>query len=491
MEALQRQPPTFRGVVALILDKKPGLHPNVVQGIIQASADKVNSDDIYQYDSDGFHKEMGYGRLNAGRAMEMLSCPWELQNYTAGPFSSTYTELETFSTQIDAPAYGLHYRPDARFLSDVYSVTMYKVTVTATLPKNFLKKYVFVRTGQETKGGTRIQAPSAENFFYLNDDGFAEVISINGNTVKFETFAYRVWDISTTPDQDKGWFPRHPNDITIAYTVLGIPGQIAGPSTICTTGSFEIIGQPANTDVTWSASTGLSIDPNTGIATKQSRYKGHVTVSATLTGQCGDRYPFSTTTWVGTPELPGAITGPTQLTPGMNATYWIEPPVRSNSYKWVIPSGCYYHYCWENLNQNQTMLSLQAGDPGYDAIEYKATNICGTNTRSLMVNVQNPYGGGGGGGDCGPSLSASPNPAKNGDVTVSIVYPPEPCDESQADFREVQNSLTLIDDDGTVLYKKSFKGSEVKLEKLKIQPGVYLIIVEHRSKNILSRLVID
>ena len=64
---------------------------------------------------------------------------------------------------------------------------------------------------------------------------------------------------------------------------------INGPSVVCATAAFALQTQPVSAVVSWSTSnsSGLSINPTTGLATRQNNFNGLVTITASVTGGCG------------------------------------------------------------------------------------------------------------------------------------------------------------------------------------------------------------
>lgn len=53
------------------------LYNDGIRNIIKLSADKVRTD-LYTYDSHGWNEEVGFGRLNARRALDFLRAPYTL-----------------------------------------------------------------------------------------------------------------------------------------------------------------------------------------------------------------------------------------------------------------------------------------------------------------------------------------------------------------------------------------------------------------------------
>jgi subtilisin family serine protease len=115
------------------------------------------------------------------------------------------------------------------------------------------------------------------------------------------------------------------------------------------------------------------------------------------------------------------IVGLTQLTPGLQATYFInEPYGTATNYVWTIPYGCSNNYCWELTGgQGTSQINVSAGRTGVQNISCKVYN---GNTllaeHDLNINVQNPYIGGSGTDTCGSLVYGA-----------FVIYPPVPCDD--------------------------------------------------------------
>lgn len=207
---------------------------------------------------------------------------------------------------------------------------------------------------------------------------------------------------------------------------------ISTPSAICYSGTtVSLTNVGPGTSVLWTTGSNMSILSGNGTPTINVRAISAITretgiIQASVS--CSDAQVPAKNVWVGKPLFTTALqTHNTQLTPGMQTQFYANAS-GATSVSWVIPTGCYQHYCWELLNSyvlnGQAVGVVRAGKPGYYGIEGKLHNGCGIDVRSIYVNVQNPRGGGGGGGggNCGPGLTISPNPSVRGDITVNVIY---------------------------------------------------------------------
>ncbi len=178
------------------------LHPEDVEGIIEASAEKVGG---YSYAQNGWDPQAGHGRINAGDAMKMLHAPWALQHHTStggAITSSTGNYVATFTDPGNGPLdFG------------VYIVKRHEVTSWVDVP-DFVEYHMWGRGVNETTGF------SAANPNY--QVGFTRVISKLITIARLKTYVFEVWSINT--GQFLGWHPTTPSNVVYAYTTLGIPG---------------------------------------------------------------------------------------------------------------------------------------------------------------------------------------------------------------------------------------------------------------------------
>ncbi|MGD9977862.1 MAG: M4 family metallopeptidase [Bacteroidales bacterium] len=165
------------------------------------------------------------------------------------------------------------------------------------------------------------------------------------------------------------------------------------------------------------------------------------------------------------------IVGPTQLTPGYGASYSVTNDVTATNYVWTIPSGCYANYCWNIISgQGTPSIRITAGAVGSGTIKCKVyRNSTLVTTKSLFINVQNPYGGGGGSGDdpCAGS-DGGILPIING-----VIYPPDPCDPNALSVEEsIFVSIEVYDIMG---HKITESNNALQYNTSELSCGVYII----------------
>jgi Zn-dependent metalloprotease len=170
------------------------------------------------------------------------------------------------------------------------------------------------------------------------------------------------------------------------------------------------------------------------------------------------------------------LQGPTQLTPGYVASYFVNPPVGATAYVWTIPSGCKGNYCW-TLQQGQgtNHIVVQAGKTGSNQeISLKIYNGSQMiSNKYILVNVQSGSGGGGGGGTdpCGGGGGTDPNALT---FINSIIYPPQPCDPGQGlRVSDVSFERVVIYNTNGLRVKDAIQVNSMSVHDL--APGLYIV----------------
>ena len=96
--------PNAAGVGALVLSLRPELHAEDIRNILAQSCDKVGG---YNYDSSYFNgtwcPEMGYGRLNAYKALQNSFNYSSLNEMTTEPFVHIFPNPAQSSIQVIVP----------------------------------------------------------------------------------------------------------------------------------------------------------------------------------------------------------------------------------------------------------------------------------------------------------------------------------------------------------------------------------------------------
>jgi Subtilase family/FlgD Ig-like domain len=200
--------PQVSGLAGLLLGMPAGrnLYNDDVEQLIRLSADDVNSDVL-----PGFDEQLGMGRLNALRALQLLEYPYAL-----------YQETASGGSAVDSTAlYTLwfHVPPDTNYQAGNYRVRRFEVRQNVLFPVTFDSLVgVWGRgvatTGYSVESGT---GPRAGNW----NMGWCEPVpgSITPSGCTLRTFVY---DVSTFPNEDPiGWWPARYDSVQFGYSVLG------------------------------------------------------------------------------------------------------------------------------------------------------------------------------------------------------------------------------------------------------------------------------
>jgi subtilisin family serine protease len=272
--------PVVTGIAALLKSVNINLHRDDIENILQISADPVRQD-VYNY-VNGYHEQMGHGRVNAGRALELLHEPYVLQHHTTvGGTSQKITSGD---------GEGLIFLNDAgtTLPEGWYFGQKYQVTKTVDIPLSACNEsYVWTRTVGATSGW------SAAN--QNNNLGYSHIVSQAESTLTLRTYVYYIKH-NAEGKTINAWHPVSPQNTSIAYTTLTnmpISSTISGPSIVCNTNTtFSLDNLPPNYFVTWDQSYYLTYVSGQGTENFTVKATGPATsgegwVQATITGECG------------------------------------------------------------------------------------------------------------------------------------------------------------------------------------------------------------
>lgn len=402
--------PVVTGIGALLKSVNINLHRDDIENIIEISAQDVRQD-LYTY-TNGYNNEMGHGRVNAGRALELLHAPYVLQQHTATGGTSqniTHGDREGFSFLNDAG--------DAGLAEGAYWGKIYQVTRTVTVPKSACnEQYIWSRTTGATFGW------SAAN--PNNNLDYSFIVSQNGDQVTLRTFVYYI-EYNAIGQQINAWFPTAPQNVVFAYTTLTkepYTTDIAGSSLICTNGNtLSLTTFPPNSAITWQAtpSTLFAVSSGNGsnatLTAASSSVSGSGTITFTINTSCGSQAQISKPVWVGTPT----ITFVDKFCVGIEALYRFKAPIISGAtYTWSINNP---NLSVDFFNHNCEV----SGVPGGPSQSYVLTLQITQGNCTVSKTRSGIYSDCTGGGKGGPLLQVFPNPASNellveyGDATYS------------------------------------------------------------------------
>lgn len=191
--------PHVAGLSALILseaiEQGISLHHEDVENLIEVSSEDVNGG--------GYDDDLGHGRINAGRALEMMNEPWELTHHTTTGGTIVNSE------PINSGCIGLSCDNN---VSDC--VIRHEVEVTVSVP--FFTGNEFFAWGRGSNASTG-WSDACPNY----QIGFCEVIGQTTSEITLRTYVYEYF--STSPFPNTSWYPTVPENVVFAYTTLGTP----------------------------------------------------------------------------------------------------------------------------------------------------------------------------------------------------------------------------------------------------------------------------
>ena len=206
------------GIASLLKGYNSNLYNDDIEHIIQISVDDAN---VTQYP--GWNQYLGYGRVNAKKALDYLRSPYTI-NHLSASGGSSYSSTGTYSTAL----FGVEGLSDG-----IYTVKRYEIRKSVNFGQVFQSSpYVWGR-GVATNGFSN----ESPNFGM----GWCDKVSSTNSSATLKTYIYKVWTISGTY---LGYFPTTASNVTWAYTVLGVPVPlsitISGPTYLSNgeTGTF-------------------------------------------------------------------------------------------------------------------------------------------------------------------------------------------------------------------------------------------------------------
>jgi hypothetical protein len=171
---------------------------------------------------------------------------------------------------------------------------------------------------------------------------------------------------------------------TGACPSVASPSAISGPSNYCqgVSTAYSISAVDGASSYTWTLPngwTGSSTSPSISIVPNSASG----TISVKANNACGNSSAVVTKvlTAGGAPAVPTLITGPSNLCPGISATYSIDSVSGASSYVWTVPSG------WTGVSTTKSITVTAGANSGN--ISVSAKNSCGTSkaiTLALMAN---------------------------------------------------------------------------------------------------------
>lgn len=237
--------PMTAGTAGLVLsesmDRGLNLTNDDIKHLIEVTADKVRQD-LYTYDSKGWHIQMGYGRINAEEALAALQAPNSVTHGTIYGGSSSLiqgTHKHTFFN-------------NGGLASGQYFVKTYKVTKTITFAEPYVTTPTVWIRETTSKGWSSVNPNEETNYFNITS------VSTTSFTVETYIFYVQYNILGQTLNQ---WWPATSSNVRYDYTVLG--DKFSAPSNLTAS-----LPEPLRITLTWTDNTsgedGFKIEKKAG-----------------------------------------------------------------------------------------------------------------------------------------------------------------------------------------------------------------------------------
>ena len=442
--------PQVTGLTSLLKGYKPNLSNDDIRQIVRLSAD----DDIVP----GHDPAYGYGRINAGRALQILQAPNELKQWTAS--GGTSVSFSNSYTMVFMGVPGL--------ASSTYIVKRHEVRKDISFPQSFCQIIGAWGRGVYSSGWHQGNPNYGE--------GFCEVVpgTLTTTGATLRTYVYQVYSINGSY---LGYYPSSPANVTFAYSALGIPnptGTVTGPSFVCSSSaSFTVNNLPSGATIVWNQGPYLTRTSEQGSnpCTFTSTGSGSSWVRATLITDCGNVPLTDKAVWAGTPVI-SSVSGPAYTPNNQWAAYYAQPnnpAMGASDYSWTLNplnGNSVYDNGW-----NADIAFYNSGN--YQLV-VRGQNTCGWGNYTVTgIEVYDSEG-----------LSIFPNPA-SGEVTLTI----ETSDEKELpvsgwDLEIYAPNMMLKEK------KTSLKDNKTIINTSGWQEGIYMVRVKYGESLITGKLVV-
>jgi hypothetical protein len=259
---------------------------------------------------------------------------------------------------------------------------------------------------------------------------------------------------------------------------------------------MAVSNQPANTSLVWSSdnTAALTIDPNTGAATRVNNFNGGVLVKATVSNACGSNTQDKNV-WLGIPTAPGPVTGETAPSVGGIYQYVSSAPAQGQAYyNWTLPYNGNPVWSQSGGNINGIIDTLApnlmvGSSSGW--VQAYGVNECGPGPVSKLRVV--PIVGGGGGQQ--QRIAVYPNPASNSltiettttDVTISEN---ESNNKTQSKKNDGHFTAKLLNQFNIEFRGGESKNGKITFDVLNLPDGMYYLHVQNGQELITKQIQI-
>src|SRR5690606_12343932 len=254
-----------------------------------------------------------------------------------------------------------------------------------------------------------------------------------------------------------------------------IRANINGPGTLCTSGTYSIVGGvPSGTTVSWSTSNGSAATINSsGVATRVGSFSGNVAIIALLTNSNGCSMAISFPVWVGPPNVDNILPSSPICTGDIQQlTAFPLPQGPGTSYSWLVhfpSSGGFVGAT------NLPSVDFQDFIAETSHISVAAINVCGSSGADLFLTTM----------PCLLSYTIYPNPAK---YYITIEF------EKPVNVDGLPDEIAFYSDKSTIALQtvnvhelfsqKAFiNGNQIQINAKDLPRGIYYLHVKYGNRN--------
>lgn len=333
----------------------------------------------------------------------------------------------------------------------------------------------------------------------------------SNSNITLVPYLYPPSNVNVTPVLNGVSYPQQTS--TVSLSGFNPNNTIIGPSSICTTGNYDVLGSlPSNGSVTWSLLNtniaSLTQTGNSATITVNAGQDGQITVSAAIINSCGQSKVFSKQIFVGSPVVNNSqVYGGWDNTPvNSHAQLHVDWAQGNTGYLWTITtlnssgSGTTPQFSATNSNTaTGRYVTVNWGSRrGTYVVNCKAINSCsqtgiGHKVVTVFDQSNNP---------CPPynpsnkgvnivkipknmefSIKVYPNPVKGDIIYVNKLAPfssLNPCNNYSgkiSPIKEIKNTVAIYDFFGNLVYTKTFDTDLFKIKNTKLKKGTYFLRV--------------
>ncbi|MBT7093995.1 MAG: S8 family serine peptidase, partial [Bacteroidetes bacterium] len=273
--------PQVAGLAGFLLGYSRGVYSGTaaltnedIRGLICATAQGVRNYNVDFSTALGDHcTELGYGMVDAGKAIERLKDPWVIVHYPM-PNNQLITGCDSCVNDYTGQMYFDHEFdtdetencPEGNYIVEKYSVTkLARLEIDGDMPKAWGRGND-LRDGDPSPTGVH-----PVNFYPSNWIG-AESVDVDGVVLK--TYVYKVWN---TNNGFQGWFPCEPVDLNWKFSLMyntentDVPDMDKEVAFVPTSSSISAHPNPFNGKVTIDYRVHTRADANISIYDTQGR----------------------------------------------------------------------------------------------------------------------------------------------------------------------------------------------------------------------------